>query len=81
VTDYSGFRKSPDVIEWMRATPALHFVKQLEAKVVTAHENMVATCLKSSDPKVTAAVTLWHELATLTVFLKNARKDAVDGSD
>ena len=78
MTDYSGFRKSPDVIEWMRATPALHFVKQLEAKVVTAHENLVATCLKSSDPKVTAAVTLWQELATTTAFFRNARKTDVD---
>lgn len=78
MTDYSGFRKAPDTIEWMRAAPAQYFVKQLEVKVEEAHKNMLAVCLKSSDPKVTAAATLWHELATLTVFLRNARKEQVD---
>lgn len=78
MTDYSGFRKSVDVIDWMRSTPAQYFTKQLEAKAEEAHKNLLATCLKSSDPKVTAAATLWHELATLAAHFKNARKDRVD---
>lgn len=78
MTDYSGFRKAPDTIDWMRSAQAQHFVKQLESKLSSAHDNLVATCAKSSDPKVTAAVTLWQELQTLTAHLKNARNDQID---
>ena len=78
MTDYSGFRKSPDMIDWMRASQAQYFVKQLTSKLETAHENLVATCNKSSDPKVTAAVTLWNELETLVRYLRNAGRESVE---
>ena len=78
MTDYSKFRKSTDMLDWMRTTQAQYFVKQLSEKLETAHDNLVATCLKSTDPKVTAAATQWNELNTLTAYLKNARKEQVD---
>lgn len=78
MTDYSKFRKSPDMIDWMCTAQAQYFTKQLKEKLDAAHDNLVATCLKSSDPKVTAAVTLWNELSTLEAFLSNARKTEVD---
>jgi hypothetical protein len=78
MTDYAGFRKSPDMTDWARSAQAQHFTKQLEAKLVTAHENLVATCNKSTDPKVTAAVTLWNELSTITAYFRNARKTEIE---
>lgn len=78
MTNYAGFRKSTDVIDWIRAVPGQHFLKQLEERLEASHENLLATCSKSTDPKVTAAATLWNELATLSAFFRNAQKDRVD---
>ena len=78
MTDYSGFRKGPDTLDWLRSTPAQHFTKQLRAKLDMAHDNLVSTCVKSSDPKVTAAVTLWSELSSLVAHMENARKEVAD---
>lgn len=78
MTNYAGFRKSSDVIDWMRSPPGQHFLKQIEERAEAAHENLLATCSKSNDPKVTAAATLWNELSTLAAFFRNARKDSID---
>jgi len=78
LTDYSNFRKSPDIIDWIRSVPGQFFLKQLEAKLATSFENLLATCSKSTDPKVTAAATHWNELATLAAFFRNGRKDEID---
>jgi len=78
MTDYATFRKSTDVIDWIRSAPGQHFLKQVEAKLATCFENLLATCSKSTDPKVTAAATHWNELATLAAFFRNGRKDDVD---
>ncbi len=74
MTDYSKFRQSVDMIDWMLTPQARHFVKQLTEQVGVAHKELVAVCLKSSDPKVTGAVTRWSELSALTTFLANARE-------
>jgi len=78
LTDYSGFRKSPDMTDWARSGQAQHFSKQLGLKLESAHDNLIATCLKSTDPKVTAAVTQWNELRTLAEYFMNSRKDRID---
>jgi hypothetical protein len=78
LTDYSKFRKSADMIDWMRTAQAEHFTKQLHERMVEAHENLLATCAKSTDPKVTSAATKWNELMTLTTFFRNARNEQVD---
>lgn len=64
------------MLDWMRSSQAQYFTRQLSAKLEAAHDNLVATCNKSSDPKVTAAVTLWSELETLVRFLQNSRKES-----
>jgi len=78
MTNYSTFRKSNDIIDWVRAVPGQYFLKQVEERLEAAHENLLATCSKSTDPKVTAAATLWNELATLAAFFRNAHKDRVN---
>lgn len=78
MTNYASFRKSDDIIDWIRSVPGQYFLKQLEEKLAAAHENLLATCSKSTDPKVTAASTLWNELATLSAFFRNGRKDDID---
>lgn len=78
MTDYAGFRKSTDVIDWIRSPPGQQFLKQLEAKLSLSHENLLATCSKTTDPKVAAAVTHWNELATLAAFFRNGRRDDID---
>lgn len=77
MTDYSNFRKSPDMIDWMRAPQAQHFVKQLTEQRDVAFKNLLATCEKSSDPKVTAAITRWSELNAVTAHIANARREQV----
>lgn len=76
MTDYSKFRKSADMIDWMRTAQAEHFAKQLAVQVYDAHKELLALCAKSSDPKVTSAVTRWSELNALTTFLVNSRKES-----
>jgi len=78
MTNYAGFRKTTDIIDWMRSVPGQYFLKQIEERLESAHENLLATCSKSTDPKVTAAATLWNELATLSAFFRNAHKDRVN---
>jgi hypothetical protein len=78
MTNYAGFRKSTDIIDWIRSAPGQYFLKQIDERVEAAHENLLATCSKSTDPKVTAAATLWNELTTLAAFFRNAHKDRVD---
>lgn len=77
MTDYSKFRKSSDMIDWMRTPQAQYFTKQLAEQRDAAFKNLVATCEKSSDPKVASAITRWSELQAVTAHLVNARRESI----
>lgn len=81
MTDYSKFRKAPDQIDWMRAPQAIAFQRELGKELGVAFKNLIATCEKSTDPKVTAAITRWRELDGLVSFLGNSRKESVAEDD
>lgn len=66
------------MIDWMRTPQAQHFTKQLAEQRDAAFKNLIATCEKSSDPKVTAAITRWSELNAVTLHLVNARRESVN---
>lgn len=77
MTDYSKFRKSPDMIDWMRAPQGRHFTNQLAEQRDAAFKNLIATCEKSTDPKVASAITRWSELQAVTAHLENSRRESV----
>ncbi len=81
MTDYSKFRKSPDMLDWLRTPQAQNFAKQLAEQEDVAAKNLAATCAKSTDPKVTAAYAHWLEMDALLKFLRNSRKEQVDDGD
>jgi hypothetical protein len=78
VTDYSKFRKSPDMLDWLRTPQAQVFAKQLAEQEDVAAKNLAATCAKSTDPKVTAAYAHWLEMSELLKYLRNSRKESVE---
>lgn len=78
MTDYSKFRRSPDMVDWMSAQQGQYFVKQLGGERDSAFAELIAVSAKSTDPKVTKALARWQELDSLAKFLANAAKERVE---
>lgn len=48
----------------------------MRGRVADAHAELVATCVVSTDPKVTAAHMRWKSLQELLTFIEIPRKES-----
>lgn len=78
MTDFSGFRRSPEFTGWLRAPAAEMFLKQVHERSDLALTELLGACAKSEDPRVARAFTRYTELANLEKFLQNSKKESGD---
>lgn len=71
---YQDFRGQAGFASESRAHSG--FMSDMRGRVADAHAELVATCVVSTDPKVTAAHMRWKSLQELLTFIETPRKES-----
>jgi hypothetical protein len=66
---------------WLQDSQGEKYTRDMLEQATTELNNLCAVAAVSTDPTVRGQHARWHAYATLANFLKNSRKESVQGED